>query len=103
MQLTYTATSPVEEEEEEEHNIPRHFSLDSPLFEMANYSRPHICHCLTRIASVKRNAVVTVYGQRRRTGQEFVDGVLKLAGGLVRLGLRNGDVVSVAALNRSNV
>ncbi|KAL0695787.1 hypothetical protein Bca4012_062967 [Brassica carinata] len=100
MQLTYTATSPVEEEEEEEHNISRaFFSLDSPLFEMANYSRPHICHCLTRLASVKRNAVVTVYGQRRRTGQEFVDGVLRLAGGLVRLGLRNGDVVSIAALN----
>ncbi|KAF8105813.1 hypothetical protein N665_0155s0030 [Sinapis alba] len=66
---------------------------------MANYSRPHICHCLTRLASVKRNAVVTVSGQRRRTGQEFVDGVLRLAGGLVRLGLRNGDVVSIAALN----
>ncbi|CAG7864252.1 unnamed protein product [Brassica rapa] len=66
---------------------------------MANYSRPHLCHCLTRLASVKRNAVVTVYGQRRRTGQEFVDGVLRLAGGLVRLGLRNGDVVSIAALN----
>lgn len=69
---------------------------------MANYSRPHLCHCLTRLASVKRNAVVTVYGQRRRTGQEFVDGVLRLAEGLVRLGLRNGDVVSIAALNRSN-
>ncbi|KAG2304036.1 hypothetical protein Bca52824_032687 [Brassica carinata] len=66
---------------------------------MADYSRPHICHCLTRLASVKRNAVVTVYGQRRRTGQEFVDGILRLAGGLVRLGLRNGDVVSIAALN----
>ncbi|RID46121.1 hypothetical protein BRARA_I02803 [Brassica rapa] len=66
---------------------------------MANYSRPHLCHCLTRLASVKRNAVVTVYGQRRRTGQEFVDGVLRLAEGLVRLGLRNGDVVSIAALN----
>ncbi|CAF1928895.1 hypothetical protein HID58_066297 [Brassica napus] len=66
---------------------------------MANYSRPHLCHCLTRLSSVKRNAVVTVYGQRRRTGQEFVDGVLRLAGGLVRLGLRNGDVVSIAALN----
>ncbi|CAN6882209.1 hypothetical protein Bca4012_072137 [Brassica carinata] len=66
---------------------------------MANYSRPHLCHCLTRLSSVKRNAVVTVYGQRRRTGQEFVDGVMRLAGGLVRLGLRNGDVVSIAALN----
>ncbi|CAH8354830.1 unnamed protein product [Eruca vesicaria subsp. sativa] len=66
---------------------------------MADYSRPHICHCLTRLASVKRNAVVTVYGQRRRTGREFVDGVLRLAGGLIRLGLRNGDVVSIAALN----
>ncbi|KAJ4916906.1 hypothetical protein Rs2_02456 [Raphanus sativus] len=66
---------------------------------MANYSRPHICHCLTRLASVKRNAVVTVFGQRRRTGLEFVDGVLSLAGGLIRLGLQNGDVVSIAALN----
>ncbi|KAJ0237823.1 2-succinylbenzoate--CoA ligase [Hirschfeldia incana] len=66
---------------------------------MANYSRPHICHCLSRLASVKRNAVVSVYGQRRRTGLEFVDDVLRLAGGLIRLGLQNGDVVSIAALN----
>ncbi|VVA99213.1 unnamed protein product [Arabis nemorensis] len=66
---------------------------------MANYSRPHICQCLTRLASAKRNAVVTVYGHRRRTGGEFVDGVLSLAAGLIRLGLRNGDVVSIAALN----
>lgn len=69
---------------------------------MANYSRPHICQCLTRLASVKRNAVVTVYSHRRRTGGEFVDGVLSLAAGLIRLGLRTGDVVSIAALNRSN-
>ncbi|CAA7062373.1 unnamed protein product [Microthlaspi erraticum] len=66
---------------------------------MANYSRPHICQCLTRLASVKQNAVVTIYGHRRRTGREFVAGVLSLAEGLVRLGLRNGDVVSIAALN----
>ncbi|KFK44863.1 hypothetical protein AALP_AA1G312200 [Arabis alpina] len=66
---------------------------------MANYSRPHICQCLTRLATVKRNVVVTVYGHRKRTGGEFVDGVLSLAAGLIRLGLRNGDVVSIAALN----
>ena len=66
---------------------------------MANHSRPHICQCLTRLASVKRNAVVTVYGNRKRTGREFVDGVLSLAAGLIRLGLRNGDVVSIAAFN----
>ncbi|KAG7593435.1 AMP-dependent synthetase/ligase [Arabidopsis thaliana x Arabidopsis arenosa] len=66
---------------------------------MANHSRPHICQCLTRLASVKRNAVVTVYGNRIRTGREFVDGVLSLAAGLIRLGLHNGDVVSIAALN----
>ncbi|CAH8253993.1 unnamed protein product [Arabidopsis lyrata] len=66
---------------------------------MANHSRPHICQCLTQLASVKRNAVVTVYGNRKRTGREFVDGVLSLAAGLIRFGLRNGDVVSVAALN----
>ncbi|EOA40050.1 hypothetical protein CARUB_v10008743mg [Capsella rubella] len=66
---------------------------------MASYSRPHICQCLTRLASVKGNAVVTVNGNRKRTGREFVDGVLSLAAGLIRLGLRNGDVVSIAALN----
>ncbi|CAN8290616.1 unnamed protein product [Cochlearia groenlandica] len=66
---------------------------------MANHSRPHICQCLTRLGTAKRDAVVTVHGGRRRTGREFVDEVVRLAGGLIRVGIRNGDVVSIAALN----
>ncbi|KAL1205060.1 2-succinylbenzoate--CoA ligase, chloroplastic/peroxisomal [Cardamine amara subsp. amara] len=72
---------------------------DLPFSGMANYSRPHICQCLIQLATIKRNVVVTVYGNRKRTGQEFVDGVLSLAAGMIRLGLCNGDVVSIAALN----
>jgi acyl-activating enzyme 14 len=44
--------------------------------------------------------VVTVAGSRRKTGEEFVDGVMGLAQGLLQLGLQSGDVVSIAAFNR---
>ncbi|EXB75224.1 2-succinylbenzoate--CoA ligase [Morus notabilis] len=67
---------------------------------MANYSQPHICHCLSRIATLRRNSPVTITGDRHRTGPELVDGVLRLASGLLSLGISSGDVVAVAALNR---
>ncbi|KAJ0081706.1 hypothetical protein Patl1_11406 [Pistacia atlantica] len=66
---------------------------------MLNYSQAHICHCLSRLATLKRNSVVTVSGNRRKTGEQFVDGVLTLARGLLQLGLRSGDIVAVSAFN----
>ncbi|KAJ8545276.1 hypothetical protein K7X08_017859 [Anisodus acutangulus] len=38
-------------------------------------------------------------GQRRKTGMEFVEGVLGLDHGLIQLGLEPGDVVAISALN----
>ncbi|KAL9272393.1 2-succinylbenzoate--CoA ligase, chloroplastic/peroxisomal-like protein [Drosera capensis] len=58
------------------------------------YSNPHISQCLSRILTL-----LTVSGDRVRTGEEFVDGVLGLANGLVQLGLRPGDVVAVSVYN----
>ncbi|KAL6991973.1 o-succinylbenzoate--CoA ligase [Sarracenia purpurea var. burkii] len=64
-----------------------------------NYSDAHICQCLSRLATIRRNFLVTIAGDRRRTGCQFVEGVLSLAGGLVELGVQKGDVVAVCALN----
>ncbi|KAK4488109.1 hypothetical protein RD792_003851 [Penstemon davidsonii] len=66
---------------------------------MANYSEAHICQCLSRLATARRNSTVTINGDRRKTGMQFVDGVLSLAHGLLQLGIKPGDVVSISALN----
>ncbi|KAG6639556.1 hypothetical protein CIPAW_10G109200 [Carya illinoinensis] len=66
---------------------------------MGNYSEGHICHCLRRLATVRRNAVVTISGDRRKTGEQFVEDVLCLAFGLLELGIGAGDVVAISALN----
>lgn len=41
-----------------------------------------------------------IMGERRKTGIEFVEGVLGLAYGLMQMGLKPGDVVAISALNR---
>ncbi|KAH9747741.1 2-succinylbenzoate--CoA ligase /(peroxisomal) [Citrus sinensis] len=69
---------------------------------MANYSQAHICQCLSRIAAVKRNSVVTITGNRYNTGQQFVQDVLNLARGLLEIGLRSGDIVAISALNSTS-
>ncbi|XP_057465881.1 2-succinylbenzoate--CoA ligase, chloroplastic/peroxisomal isoform X3 [Actinidia eriantha] len=66
---------------------------------MSNYSDAHICQCLSRLATLRRDSPVTIAGDRQKTGEQFVDGVLGLARGLLELGLRNGQVVAVCALN----
>ncbi|GFP84209.1 2-succinylbenzoate--coa ligase chloroplastic/peroxisomal [Phtheirospermum japonicum] len=66
---------------------------------MANYSEAHICQCLSRLAAVGRDPTVTIYGDRRKTGTQFVEGVMGLAHGLLQLGIKPGDVVSISALN----
>lgn len=74
--------------------------LNSQSVEMDCFSKPHICQCLTRIASLHRNSPFMIAGDRRRTGQQFVDGVLRLAGAMIHLGVNAGDVVAISAYNR---
>ncbi|EHA8587296.1 putative 2-succinylbenzoate--CoA ligase, chloroplastic/peroxisomal [Cocos nucifera] len=62
-------------------------------------SQGHICLCLGRILALRRDSLVAIAGRNRRTGGEFVDGVLNLARGLVESGVRKGDIVAIAALN----
>ncbi|GLT35708.1 hypothetical protein SLA2020_101360 [Shorea laevis] len=64
-----------------------------------NSFQAHICQCFSRLATAKKHSVVTIAGSRRKTGQQFVGSVLTLATGLLQLGLRNGDVVAISALN----
>ncbi|KAE7996058.1 hypothetical protein FH972_000807 [Carpinus fangiana] len=67
--------------------------------EMGNYSEGHICQCLNRLATARRNAVVTISGDRQKTGEQFVEEVLCLARGLLELGLRADDIVAISAFN----
>ncbi|MCL7034390.1 hypothetical protein MKW94_006390 [Papaver nudicaule] len=59
----------------------------------------HICQCLSRISTVRNDRVFTIFGDRRKTGLEFVENVCKLANGLAELGIQRGDVIAIAALN----
>ncbi|OVA14989.1 AMP-dependent synthetase/ligase [Macleaya cordata] len=59
----------------------------------------HICQCLSRISTARCGRTVIIFGDRRKTGVEFVESVRKLATGLSEIGLRSGDVVAIAALN----
>ncbi|CAN6471085.1 unnamed protein product [Victoria cruziana] len=61
--------------------------------------RAHICQCLGRIATCRRDFPVSECNGRRKTGKQFVEEVLAIAGRLTELGLRPGQVVAVAALN----
>ncbi|KAL1567500.1 o-succinylbenzoate--CoA ligase [Salvia divinorum] len=63
------------------------------------HSEAHICHCLSRLAAIRRDSAVTINEGRRKTGMQFVEGVTGLARGLLRLGIKPGDVISVSALN----
>ncbi|PQQ21229.1 2-succinylbenzoate--CoA ligase chloroplastic/peroxisomal [Prunus yedoensis var. nudiflora] len=66
---------------------------------MGKSSEAHICQCLSLLSTFRRNSVVTVTGNRRKTGKEFVESVMGLAQGLLQLGLRSGDVISIVAFN----
>lgn len=67
---------------------------------MGNYSEGHICQCLSRLANARRNVVVTISGDRQKTGEQFVEEVLCLARGLLELGVGAGDIVAISAFNR---
>ncbi|KAK7331279.1 hypothetical protein VNO77_25499 [Canavalia gladiata] len=66
---------------------------------MANYSHPHICQCLSRMLTFRRQFPVTIAGHRRKSGQQLVEEVLSLAQGLIQLGIKPGDVVAISAYN----
>ncbi|KAJ6724095.1 OBG-LIKE ATPASE 1 [Salix viminalis] len=66
---------------------------------MANFSQAHICQCLTRLSTLRSTSVVTISGNRQKTGHQFVEDVLSLAHGLLLHGLRNGDIVAICGFN----
>ncbi|XP_043701227.1 2-succinylbenzoate--CoA ligase, chloroplastic/peroxisomal isoform X1 [Telopea speciosissima] len=66
---------------------------------MGYFWEGHICQCLSRISSFRRDSPVTIFGNRRKTGKQFVESVIGLAQGLLEIGLRKGDVVAIAAMN----
>ncbi|KAL0926526.1 hypothetical protein M5K25_002766 [Dendrobium thyrsiflorum] len=79
---------------------PVHSRLCAALGKAMLYSQGHICHFLSRLLQCRRDCLVTISGGRRRTGGEFVDGVLSLACGLLESGLlKRGEVVAIAGFN----
>ena len=66
----------------------------------SKYSEAHICQCLSRLSTFRRNFPVTLAGDRSKNGEQFVEEVLGLADGLHQLGIRAGDVVAISAYNR---
>ncbi|XP_039140908.1 2-succinylbenzoate--CoA ligase, chloroplastic/peroxisomal-like isoform X2 [Dioscorea cayenensis subsp. rotundata] len=65
---------------------------------MAHY-QGHICQCLPRLLTLKRDSPLTIAGDRRKTGRQFVEDVLAFSTGLSEFGVRPGDVIAIAALN----
>ncbi|XP_004486460.1 2-succinylbenzoate--CoA ligase, chloroplastic/peroxisomal isoform X2 [Cicer arietinum] len=59
----------------------------------------HICQCLTRLLTFRRNFPVTIAGNHCKSGEEFVEEVVSLAHGLLQLGVTPGDVVAISAYN----
>ncbi|RLM62178.1 2-succinylbenzoate--CoA ligase, chloroplastic/peroxisomal [Panicum miliaceum] len=67
---------------------------------MARHYQGHIAQCLGGILARRGGATVAVdSGGRSITGAEFVDGVRRLAAGLVDRGVLPGDVVAAVAFN----
>ncbi|XP_028770166.1 2-succinylbenzoate--CoA ligase, chloroplastic/peroxisomal [Neltuma alba] len=66
---------------------------------MAKYSDAHICQCLSRLLTSRRNLPVTIANDRHKTGEQFVHEVVALAYGLQELGIKAGDVVAISAYN----
>ena len=68
---------------------------------MARHCQGHIAHCLGGVLARRGGATVALdSGGRGLSGAEFVDGVRRLAAGLVGSGVRPGDVVAAVAFNR---
>lgn len=63
---------------------------------------PHICQCLGHILTIRRHATVTIAssGTRYKSGEQFVNSLIDHTKDLEELGISNGDVIAIAALNR---
>jgi acyl-activating enzyme 14 len=61
--------------------------------------RSHVGHSLSLIAVVRACLPVTICVTAHKTGLQFLDRVAARTNGLVQLGLKEGDVVAIAALN----
>ncbi|KAI5446811.1 hypothetical protein KIW84_014594 [Lathyrus oleraceus] len=59
----------------------------------------HICQCLSRLLTFRQDFPVTISGNHRKTGQQFVVEVASLAHGLLQLGVSPGDVIAISAYN----
>ena len=59
-----------------------------------------VCQCLNHLSTLRRNSTVTIAGEHRKTGQQFVESVLGLSHKLLQLGLSSGHVVAICAYNR---
>ncbi|KAI9118756.1 hypothetical protein K1719_010201 [Acacia pycnantha] len=66
---------------------------------MGKYSDAHICQCLSRLLTSRRNLPVTITNDRHKTGEQFVCEVVALANGLQEFGIKAGDVVAISAYN----
>ena len=61
--------------------------------------RSHVGHSLSLIAAVRACLPVTICVTAHKTGLQFLDRVAARTNGLVQLGLKEGDVVAIVALN----
>jgi len=61
--------------------------------------RAHLTQPLKRAALIRRDGIATVDKERRRTWTQVRDRVARVAGGLRRLGVENGDRIAVLAMS----
>ncbi|KAH9623442.1 hypothetical protein KSS87_023143 [Heliosperma pusillum] len=66
---------------------------------VSEWSRPHICQCLSRILTFRRNSLITIFGTRRKTGQQFVQTVFSIVRQISELGISPGDIIAICAFN----
>ena len=59
----------------------------------------YVTQGLRRAAQIKPNGTATLFHKRRRTWRETEDRVMRLAGGLLKLGMATGGRVAILALN----
>ncbi|XP_057830057.2 2-succinylbenzoate--CoA ligase, chloroplastic/peroxisomal isoform X2 [Cryptomeria japonica] len=66
---------------------------------MMSQGRTHVGSSLNIMRQLRAEMSVTICGSTHKTGMHFLDRIAALTNGLLQLGLRQGDVVAIAALN----